>query len=175
LSHSSDGLTRKPEEQTKVIEAITTVIQALSPADAIGPVEVGHYASLGRRAPADAQGILNPIAERIVRAVAAFSSDPSAQPILVQALNALTASFKGLSPAEDEMFDLSEDEATTQLKASAISAVRQDPRMIALRGKIEDSIKQVVDAWHGDAAVAEVSSHWAHRQHTKLTIRRFLS
>ncbi len=30
----------QPEEQTKVIEAITSVIQALSPVDAITPVEV---------------------------------------------------------------------------------------------------------------------------------------
>ena len=35
-------LTFQVEEQTKVIQAITSVIQALAPSDAIGPIEVGH-------------------------------------------------------------------------------------------------------------------------------------
>ncbi|RSH89503.1 hypothetical protein EHS25_002053 [Saitozyma podzolica] len=90
---------------TKVIQAITSVIQALSPPDAIGPVE----------------------------------------PALVQSMNALAACFKGLSPSDDDMFDLDDGDETTD-KAAAVAAARSDPTMLSLRGRIESAITAVVQS-----------------------------
>lgn len=42
-------------------------------------------------------------------------------------------------------------------KAAAVAAARQDPRLISLRSRIEESVKQVVEAWNGDGEVADVS------------------
>ena len=87
-------------------------------------------------------------------------SDPSAQPVLLQAVSALTASFKGLSPSDDEIFDATEDEPSVDEKASAVAAARQDTRLTNLRARIEDSVKQVVEAWNGDGEIADVSEHY---------------
>ncbi|CAK9779796.1 ARM repeat-containing protein [Cutaneotrichosporon oleaginosum] len=123
-----------PEEQTKVIEGITSVIQALAPADAIGPV----------------QGIMGPIVDRMTQAVA--TREPAS---LVQAMNALTACFKGLSPSDDEIFDVDYDD---QAKQTAIATARSDPAMVALRQRAEQAFTAVVQVWNGDAEVADAIS-----------------
>lgn len=100
---------------------------------------------------------MNPIVDRLSQAVTAVQADPSAQPILVQTISALTASFKGLSPSDDDIFDLSDEGPSSEEKEEAIRAARQDPRLSALRAKIEDAVKGVVSVWNGDGEVAEVS------------------
>ncbi|WVF66636.1 hypothetical protein IAT40_001376 [Kwoniella sp. CBS 6097] len=129
------------EEQSKVIQGITSVIQALAPMDAIGPVE----------------GIISPILSRISNAIQAYSTDPSnAQPALIESTASLTACFKGLSPSEDDVFDTSdEDEAAKEEK---VRIAREDPRMIALRQGIEGAVEGVVRVWKGDAEVADAIS-----------------
>jgi hypothetical protein len=130
----------QPEEQTKVIQAITSVIQALSPPDAIGPVEVSRSVE-----PRWRQGILGPIVDRINAAVGlARAHHETAQPALVQSMNALAACFKGLSPSDDDMFDLDDGDETTD-KAAAVAAARSDPTMLSLRGRIESAITAVAD------------------------------
>ncbi|KAL1406931.1 hypothetical protein Q8F55_006343 [Vanrija albida] len=130
-----------PEEQTKVIEGITSVIQALPPGDAIAPV----------------QGILGPIVERLGQAVSAGQSNPvDAAPLLVQAMNSLTACFKGLSPSDDDMFDSLEGD--DEVKEAAINAARADPGMVALRQQAENAISGVVTVWNGDGEVADAIS-----------------
>ncbi|KAK4687604.1 importin-13, partial [Tremellales sp. Uapishka_1] len=129
------------EEQTKVVEAITSVIQALSPGDAIGPVE----------------GILTPIIDRLSQAVTSAHADiVSAQPALIQTMNALTACFKGLSPSEDDIFETSEED--DEEKTRLIGAAREDPRMILVRTRIEQGINGVVQVWNGDSEVADAIS-----------------
>ncbi|ORY23548.1 armadillo-type protein [Naematelia encephala] len=131
-----------PEEQTKVIEAITSVIQALSPGDAIGPVE----------------SILGPILDRLGSAIAAAQLDPvSTAPLLVQTMSALTASFKGLSPAEDDIFDLTSEDDITATE-EAIRSARCDQRMVVLRSRMEESIRGAVGTWNGDGEVADAIS-----------------
>ncbi|BEJ13429.1 hypothetical protein CspHIS471_0306030 [Cutaneotrichosporon sp. HIS471] len=124
-----------PDEQTKVIEGITSVIQALAPANAIGPV----------------QGILGPIVDRLGEAVT--SGDPAD---LVQAMNSLTACFKGFSPSDDDMFDSldGDDEA----KDAAMMEARKAPSTVALRQRAEQAITAVIQVWNGDSEVADAIS-----------------
>lgn len=102
-----------------------------------------------------AKGILRPIVDRINMAVQYFSTDPeSAHPALVQAMNSLAASFKGLSPSDDDMFDLSDDDDGD--KDLAVAQAREDPRLVNLRQSIEQAIGGVVNVWDGDSEVADV-------------------
>nr|XP_019048282.1 hypothetical protein I302_02051 [Kwoniella bestiolae CBS 10118]OCF27212.1 hypothetical protein I302_02051 [Kwoniella bestiolae CBS 10118] len=134
-----------PEEQSKVIQGITSVIQALAPADAVGPVE----------------GIISPILSRIAQSLQQYSVDrANAQPALVQATAALTACFKGLSPSEDEMFDTT-DEGDEAAREEAITLTREDPRIVELRRGIENAVEglvSVVGRGEGDAEVADAIS-----------------
>ncbi|WWC85404.1 uncharacterized protein L201_000267 [Kwoniella dendrophila CBS 6074] len=134
-----------PEEQSKVVQGITSVIQALNPPDAVGPVE----------------GIISPILTRISQALQHYSTDPAnAQPALVQATAALTACFKGLSPSEDEMFDTT-DEGDEAAIEEAIARTREDPRIVELRRGIESAVEGlvgVVGRGESDAEVADAIS-----------------
>ncbi|WRT63297.1 uncharacterized protein IL334_000202 [Kwoniella shivajii] len=133
------------EEQSKVIQGITSVIQALAPADAVGPVE----------------GIISPILLRISLSLQQYSVDPSnARSSLVQSTAALTACFKGLSPSEDDMFDTT-DEGDEAAREEAILAVRGDSRIVELRRGIESAVEGlvgVVGKGEGDAEVADAIS-----------------
>lgn len=77
--------------------------------------------------------------------------------MLVQAIGAMTACFKGLSPADDDIFDLTEGSDDGTDKQDAIDAARQDERMIALRQRIERAVARVIQVWSGDGEVADVS------------------
>jgi hypothetical protein len=77
-------------------------------------------------------------------------------------MNALAACFKGLSPSDDDMFDLDDGDETTD-KAAAVAAARSDPTMLSLRGRIESAITAVVQVWSGDAEVADVSVRFVSR------------
>ena len=116
-----------PEEQVKVVQGITSVIQALEPDDAVGPVE----------------GILGPIVERIERAVGAGDMEA-----LLQGIDALAACFKGLAPSEDEMLD------TVDAPPKDLTGARE--RLAGLRGRIEGCIGGVVGVWQGDGELADV-------------------
>lgn len=70
-------------------------------------------------------------------------------------MNSLAASFKGLSPSDDDMFDLAEDDEAT--KERAILQTRNDPRLVDLRRRIEEAIRASVSVWDGDSEVADVS------------------
>lgn len=89
--------------------------------------------------------------------MAAATMNPAeAQPILVQTMNALTASFKGLSPSDEDIFDLV-DETEGIDKDEAVKAIRDALPMQQMRGSIEQAIAGVVQVWNGDAEVADVS------------------
>lgn len=103
------------------------------------------------------QGILGPIVDRLGQAVTAAHANPTdAAPQLVQAMNALTACFKGLSPSDDDMFDSLDGDDET--KAAAMTVARADPGMIALRQRTEQAISGVVQVWNGDGEVADAIS-----------------
>jgi len=72
-------------------------------------------------------------------------------------MSALTASFKGLSPSDDELFDLSDDGLSMDDKAAAVKLARDDERMSRLRSRIEELVGRVVQVWNGDGEAADVS------------------
>jgi hypothetical protein len=96
------------------------------------------------------------VVDRLNQATAAVQSDPSAQALLVQALSSLTAAYKGLTPSDDDMFELDAPEVD-------IGPAQADIRMVALRLKIETAIQSVVVVWNGDSEVADVSGAVPHR------------
>jgi hypothetical protein len=96
------------------------------------------------------QGILGPIVDRINAAVSLPVE--AAQPALVQGMNGLAACFKGLSPSDDDIFDLEEKAGDEE----AVAAAREDLRMVSLRRRIEQAITSVVQVWNGDGEVADV-------------------
>lgn len=84
-----------------MIQGITSVIQALQPTDAVGPVT----------------GILTPIVDRL---------DASTEPaLLVQNMNALVACFKGLSPSEDDIFEENTNAEDVALARPLVQNLRQ--------------------------------------------------
>lgn len=115
------------EEQVKVVQGITSVIQALEPDDAVQPVE----------------GIIIPIVDRLNQAVQQGDMEG-----LLQSINALAACFKGLAPSEDEMFDT--DEAPKDITSAR-------DRLQILRQRIEGGVMGVIGVWQGDGEVADVS------------------
>ncbi len=103
------------------------------------------------------QGILSPIVDRLNHAVSATQADgPTGQPALIQAINAMTACFKGLSPSDDDIFDLSDEQDDGTDKQDAVEAIRRSDRMVALRARIQSAIAGLVQVWHGDGGAADV-------------------
>lgn len=102
---------------------------------------------------------MEPIVYRLNQAISASRSDPAnTQPALVQSLNALTACFKGLSPSDDEMWDLTEDEEDVARRNEGIRQAREhNPRVRELRASIETALSILVGVWNGDGEVADVS------------------
>lgn len=112
------------------------------------------------------QGIINPIVDRLLQAISVARSDPkTSQPLLMQALDSLTACFKGLSPADDEIFDLSEDEASLKARTEGTQAAKVDPRIQLLRSRIEQAVSGIIAVWSGDGDVADVSHQ--HRESSR--------
>ena len=115
---------------------------------------------------ADEQGILGPIVHRLGEAISASRVNPvDSQPALVQSLNSLTACFKGLSPSEDEMWDLTEDEEDVARRNESVRVAKETDRIRKLRGGIEAALSTVVGVWNGDGEVADVSSPSPQRCH----------
>lgn len=80
------------------------------------------------------------------------------QPLLISALDSLTACFKGLSPAEDdELFETSESEESVAERTEGTRIAKSDERIIALRMRIEQAVSGIVAVWNGDGEIADVS------------------
>ena len=81
---------------------------------------------------------------------AASSSDSAS---LIQNLSALTACFKGMSPNDDDIFDL--DEAPEE-NTEAIETAREDDGLVHLRAGLEQAIAKTVEGWNGDGEIGDV-------------------
>lgn len=103
------------------------------------------------------QGIIDPIVDRLDKAVSNTRINAAAgQPQLIQAITALTACFKGLSPSDDDIFDLADVDDDGTDKQDAVDAIRDHSHLIALRIRIEGAVNGVVQVWSGDGEVADV-------------------
>lgn len=72
-------------------------------------------------------------------------------------LQALTACANGLTPAEEDMFDLDPD--ATASAARSLEITRHDSRLQQMRDRILHSVSKVMDIWSQDAEMATVSGN----------------
>lgn len=70
-------------------------------------------------------------------------------------LQALTACANGLTPAEEDMFDLDPD--ATASSARSLEVTRNDPRLQQVRNRILHGVSRVMDTWSHDTEMATVS------------------
>jgi hypothetical protein len=74
-------------------------------------------------------------------------------------LQALTASANGLTPAEEDMFDLDPD--ATADTARNLETIRNDSRLQQLRDRILRAVSRVMETWSQDTEMATVSQDFA--------------
>ncbi|KAJ9116745.1 hypothetical protein QFC20_000680 [Naganishia adeliensis] len=125
------------EQQIKVIEAICSVLQAIPPADAVDPIMT----------------IVTPVVDKLDHCLDAAATAPdAARAISMHQLQALTACANGLTPAEEDMFDLDPD--ATASTARSLEATRNDPRLQQIRNRILHAVSRVMDTWSQDTEMA---------------------
>jgi hypothetical protein len=139
------GLTSIPDtEKSKVLQSIANVIQALPPQEEIAPVEA----------------IVIPVVDKMQEAILSSSQLPDeARALIVLQLETLTGVAKGLTRNQDPM-QLLEDEGEGEEPTEGVELkqAREDPRMIHLRDRIFNSLKQSVEIWSADAGVSKALS-----------------
>ncbi|KAF9073098.1 ARM repeat-containing protein [Rhodocollybia butyracea] len=134
------GLAQVPDsEKSKVMESLSSVIQALPPAEAIPTVEV----------------VVGPIISRLFEVLQSQLLSPiEARSICILQLEALTGIAKGLTRISAFSDGLSDEGSDDEKEVQAIEAARQDPRMLRLRENILNAIRGCVEAFH-DAEIAQ--------------------
>lgn len=73
----------------------------------------------------------------------------------MQQLETLTACANGLTPSDEDMFDLEPEE--TASTSRALEMCRQDSRLVRLREGILQTVSKVIEIWGADVEVASVS------------------
>ena len=101
------------------------------------------------------QGILSPIISRLQHALTLPGTSES-HDTLVNAIDALTACFKGLTPSEEDIFDVPDEDEQAKRDAATMQA-RSDGRIIDLRSALEMCMQGLVHVFQGDGEVADVS------------------
>ncbi|KAL7414593.1 armadillo-type protein [Mrakia frigida] len=146
-----------PEEKAKVLEAITSVVQALPPMDAVEPVK----------------SIVDPIVNKLLHALSLSNQLPAeAKALSIQQVISLTAVAKGLTPLDD--FDL-EPEAEEQMFRGDAEKARADPRLVELRTRMLEGIARMVELWSTDGEVADEISRLLKSMTTSTTSPTLLS
>ncbi len=70
-------------------------------------------------------------------------------------LEALTACADGLTPSDEDMFDLEPEKSAGTV--AAMETVRQDPRMMALRERMISALSRAIGIWSMDSEMGSVS------------------
>jgi hypothetical protein len=79
----------------------------------------------------------------------------AARTICVQQIQALTACGRGLTPPEEDMFDLDPD--ATVAVAKEVEETRHTPALQVLRDRMIALIRGVMETWPVDAEIGDVS------------------
>ncbi|CCM04086.1 uncharacterized protein FIBRA_06245 [Fibroporia radiculosa] len=129
-------------EQSKVLQSIASVIQALPPADAIPPIEA----------------IVNPVVQKLYNALQTSQELPDeARIIALQQLETISGVARGLTRSTDSLL-IFDDAPEVQEEARQMRLAREDPRMVKLRDAILDGIRRIVGLWSTDASVCDALS-----------------
>ncbi|EJD43963.1 ARM repeat-containing protein [Auricularia subglabra TFB-10046 SS5] len=127
-------------ERNKILQSIASVIQALSPAEAIGPVE----------------SIITPVVGKLVQALSNSSASPDeARLLCMNELQALTGCAKGLTSQTDLWLDGEDEDGELEKERESMTQARADPRMVALRDAVAQALSRTVDVWSTDAGVSD--------------------
>ncbi|KAF9782538.1 armadillo-type protein [Thelephora terrestris] len=133
-------------ERSKVLQSISSVIQALPPDDEIVPVEVGT--------------IVNPIVTRLFEALHMSPRLPEdARHLAIQQLQALTGVAKGLTRVSDSLLAI-DDSAEALEETERLGRAREDARMTGLRDLLMQAITLTVELWSTDASVGDTLSEF---------------
>lgn len=130
-------------ERSKVIQSISSIIQALPPDEEIPPIEA----------------IVNPVVQKLGEALqSSVALLDEARTMAIQQLDTLSGVAKGLTRLTDGILIFSEQDEEQNGQLDAINRAREDPRMIKLRDSIFGALRGVVDLWSTDAEVAAALS-----------------
>ncbi|KAJ9108122.1 hypothetical protein QFC19_002589 [Naganishia cerealis] len=139
------------EEQIKVVEAICSVLQAIPAAEAVNPIMVPpRVNSLKPRG----VSLIHDYPPSLLPLVS--QAPEAARAIAMHQLQALTACANGLTPAEEDMFDLDPD--ATAGTARNLEEVRLDTGLQHIRNRILQCVSRVMDIWHQDTEMSIVLS-----------------
>ncbi|EPT00042.1 hypothetical protein FOMPIDRAFT_1163505 [Fomitopsis schrenkii] len=129
-------------ENAKVLQSIASVIQALSPSEAIPPIEA----------------ILNPVVAKLHAALESSAELPDeARAITIQHLQTIAGVAKGLTRTSDSLLIL-DDSPESREEHEDILRTREDPRVMKLRDGILFAIRRIVDLWTEDASISDALS-----------------
>jgi len=70
-------------------------------------------------------------------------------------METLTACANGLTPSDEDMFDLDPEETATTSRS--LEASRHEPEMAKLREGILKAVSRVIEIWGNDIEIASVS------------------
>ncbi|KAG8802127.1 hypothetical protein FRC17_006479, partial [Serendipita sp. 399] len=120
-----------PEEKSKVLESIASVISALPPAAALDPV----------------QAIVQPLLQGLAKSLDPLLDHEVAHQLCTTQLRSLTGCAKGLTIVSDPL------EGKFVPDHAAISQARLDPKMAKLRDDIVLAIRTVTERWWSNAEI----------------------
>jgi hypothetical protein len=92
----------------------------------------------------------------------------AARTIAIQQMETLTACANGLTPSDEDMFDLDPEETATTSRSLETS--RHDPEMAKLREGILQAVSRVIEIWGNDIEIASVS--WENQQLDRIVLIR---
>ncbi|KAJ7452683.1 armadillo-type protein [Mycena galericulata] len=128
-------------EKGKVLQSIASVIQALPPAEGVGPVEA----------------LVRPVLQRLAEALGAAGAHPEpARLAAILQLEILAGIARGLTRTADPLaFD--EDDGGGE-EGEVVRVAREDPRSGGLRNGLFEAIAQVAELWSADSEVGQALS-----------------
>ncbi|KAI0262791.1 ARM repeat-containing protein [Gloeopeniophorella convolvens] len=131
-------------EKAKVLQSISSVIQALPPEEEVPPIEA----------------IVQPVVAKLLQALQSSSQarpplPDDARALAIQQLQTLSGVAKGLTRATDAT---GFDDSPLADEMALMQRARDDPRMIRLRDDMLRAIQGTVELWSTDAGVSEALS-----------------
>lgn len=128
-------------ERGKVLQSISSVIQALPPEDEIPSLEA----------------IVRPVVEKLSQTLQNARELPEdSKSLAVIQIETLRGVAKGLTRTHDGMAAF-EDSPDVQAEVDKMKRAREEPRMVRLRKDVLDVLFGVIDVWSTDMEVSSVS------------------
>ncbi|KAH8077079.1 ARM repeat-containing protein [Cristinia sonorae] len=129
-------------EKSKVLQSISSVIEALPPAEQIPPIEA----------------ILSPVVAKLFEALQSSNELPDeARSMAIEQLFIISGVAKGLTRTADSLL-ISDDSPDVKAQMEKMRLAREDPKTVRLREVILDALRRTADLWSTDASVCDALS-----------------